>query len=443
MLGNGTQISPYVIKTSQDLHDVRNNLTAYYELGNDIDMSNWGNWNPISYYDGVNWVQGFSGSFNGKGYKIKNLTINKSPDGLYLGLFGQFHSGTLQNVGIENAQINQSSLGNNRFVGALIGFSYGATVKNCYAIGGTIKAADESGGLIGKVDSVTIENCYTDNNITINSSYYGGGLIGSVDGTSKIINCYSVGRVTYTQGSPWNGISGFVGYVRNNTDVLFSNCFWNRETSIQNDFPKASSPPTLSLNGITGRTTLEMKQQSTYVNWDFANTWFINGNYPLLKVFPLPVQIIRKTIELQSYINKTQTLVGLNQRKSHQLNSKISKIDASDSVLRRSKRMGNVFVSSLETSVQKTSRSVRSGRSSVLGLVSPISTTVERKTRTIRKLLTYIEPIYTANYAIVPIRNDVIIAHAYYMENPSSSTKCENISLLNVIGNPSNMEVIE
>ena len=69
---------------------------------------------------------------------------------MFIGLFGQVFYGTIQNVGLENVNINGS---NNRFVGALIGNSYSATIRNCYVNGGLITSQDESGGLLGKIDS--------------------------------------------------------------------------------------------------------------------------------------------------------------------------------------------------------------------------------------------------------------------------------------------------
>jgi hypothetical protein len=65
-----------------------------------------------------------------------------------------------------------------------------------------------------------------------------------------------------------------VGYAWKTT---ISNSYWNTETS---------GRPTSS--GGTGLTTTEMKQQASYNNWDFTNTWeIIEGqSYPYLRDNP-------------------------------------------------------------------------------------------------------------------------------------------------------------
>lgn len=45
--GEGTQENPYIITNAQQMHEVRYNLSAYYVLGNDIDLSGIENWEPI------------------------------------------------------------------------------------------------------------------------------------------------------------------------------------------------------------------------------------------------------------------------------------------------------------------------------------------------------------------------------------------------------------
>ena len=43
----------------------------------------------------------------------------------------------------------------------------------------------------------------------------------------------------------------------------------------------------ISLSGVTGYTTALMKQQSTYVGWDFENVWYMDeeSGYPKLRIF--------------------------------------------------------------------------------------------------------------------------------------------------------------
>ncbi|MBR0303628.1 MAG: hypothetical protein IJQ80_07240, partial [Clostridia bacterium] len=79
--GDGSQSNPYQVSTPEQLNAVRNDLSAHYVQINDIDMSTWGNWEPIghaissfgathSFSDYSN--EYFTGSYLGNNYKISN-----------------------------------------------------------------------------------------------------------------------------------------------------------------------------------------------------------------------------------------------------------------------------------------------------------------------------------------------------------------------------------
>lgn len=48
MTGTGTELDPYIIEDVDDLQDMNLDLTAYYELANDIDASLTATWNPTT-----------------------------------------------------------------------------------------------------------------------------------------------------------------------------------------------------------------------------------------------------------------------------------------------------------------------------------------------------------------------------------------------------------
>ena len=85
------------------------------------------------------------------------------------------------------------------------------------------------------------------------------------------------------------GLVGFDSY----SYAIVSNSFWDTETSGQ-----------LSSNGGTGKTTNEMKIQSTFVDsgWDFRSTWLIcntvNNGYPALfwQIDPVSPVIITDSV---------------------------------------------------------------------------------------------------------------------------------------------------
>ena len=63
-----------VIKTAQDLDNIRNDLDGKYILMNDIDLSSYSNWDPIGEVDvDTGTGQGFTGVLDGNGYTISNL----------------------------------------------------------------------------------------------------------------------------------------------------------------------------------------------------------------------------------------------------------------------------------------------------------------------------------------------------------------------------------
>ena len=86
------------IRTPAELDAIRNNLAGNYYLENDIDMAGM-NWMPIG-----SDTDSFTGNFDGKGKRIKNLTISSNAN-KYIGLFGYAET-TLKNVFVCDAVYN-------------------------------------------------------------------------------------------------------------------------------------------------------------------------------------------------------------------------------------------------------------------------------------------------------------------------------------------------
>jgi transcription termination factor NusB len=194
--GSGTPEDPYVITNVKQLQEMKYNLSAHYVLGNDIDASETKFWNDGKGFEpiGTNVVH-FTGSFDGRGYKIYNLYINTTRG--YVGLFSFVgKEGIIKNVGLENVTI--LSTGND--VGGLVGYNYG-TVSNSFSTG-TVNGNYRVGGLIGYNEG-SISNSYS--TASVNGHIYVGGLIGyNYRGT--ISNCDSKGTVNGTF-----GVGGLIG----------------------------------------------------------------------------------------------------------------------------------------------------------------------------------------------------------------------------------------
>ncbi|SMC41892.1 beta strand repeat-containing protein, partial [Sporomusa malonica] len=244
--GTGASTSPYQIADVYGLQGAGSSgmIGNYYTLANDIDAGGTQDWNsgagfvPIG-NDTVD-ANNFTGGFNGGGHTISNLYISRSAT-THIGLFG-YSTGTIRNLGLIDATI----IGN-KYVGALVGYTGGGTITNCYVAGtSTVTGAGDVGGLTGD-NYGTITNCYSDVTAVSTGSTTGGlvgcnkGLIedshstGNVTGTANvgglvgymgntvgtITDCYATGNVT---GSGYY-VGGLVGYSKKNTSGSISNCY--------------------------------------------------------------------------------------------------------------------------------------------------------------------------------------------------------------------------
>jgi len=67
-----------------------------------------------------------------------------------------------------------------------------------------------------------------------------------------------------------------------------ANSYWNIETSGVLDARGDGEWNSPNCDPNNGKTTAEMKRQSTFTNWDFINVWNIGENqtYPYLRTVP-------------------------------------------------------------------------------------------------------------------------------------------------------------
>jgi|GEM_PF-3342501 len=237
------------IYTAQDLDNMRNNLSGNYILMNDINLSDWGNWEPI----GSN-SKPFIGTLDGNGYEVEQLTIL----GLYyyhnVGLLGYVQDAQISNLGLDNTTIDiyNSQTGFYFHAGALCGYADGVLVDNCYNTG-SVKAvsatlASFSGGLVGRsinsTNSITITNCF--NTGDIYGLGYTGGIIGTTEINSadtpapvNIKNCFNYGDIV-VKSNGWAG--GIVALTQSECHIMDSHNCGN-----------ISGEEGMSLGGIAGR----------------------------------------------------------------------------------------------------------------------------------------------------------------------------------------------
>ncbi|MBN1846591.1 MAG: hypothetical protein JW810_12965 [Sedimentisphaerales bacterium] len=263
--GNGSLENPYQIATAAELLSIGSNpvlLTKHYLLAADINLAladpntfttaiiapDIDNTNFES-FDGTS----FTGTFNGDSHMISNLTIDTAGAGNdYLGLFGRIEgpSAEVKGLYLENAHITGGDFFS-CFLGGLCGLNDNSTISQCHATGIEIGGIGFHyvGGLCGLNINGRISNCYSTGSITSgdNSDCFGGlcgGNSGSID------NCYSTGSVTGRF-----SLGGLCG--ENNYGGSIIACY----------FLDTAGPD----NGLgTPLTDSQMKQQDSFVGWDFV-----------------------------------------------------------------------------------------------------------------------------------------------------------------------------
>ena len=272
--GEGTEQSPYLVESAGNLLwmsvEVANGNSfdgKYFEQTNDIDLAG-GKIKSIGYYYNNDTDKfTFDGSFDGKGFAIKNGTvIPVKSDAAFTkaygyGLFGAIYGAEIKNITLEKITVNGVGV-----TGALVGKSCGksdgssqidlntvsnCTVKNSCKIvtsgAGNSTAFDDIsragvlGGIIGAARSVTVEYCSASILLVATDEFnIVGGIAGTAGYNAKIDNCKYTGRITLeatnmTKEAAIGGILGMNSPSTVTTDVgdakagslIISNCYNN------------------------------------------------------------------------------------------------------------------------------------------------------------------------------------------------------------------------
>jgi len=314
--GTGTEFDPYLIATPEQLNHVRKLPDKYFRQVANIDLAGFASgpgWDPIG-SDG----NCFTGSYDGSGYTISSLTINR-PSEETIGLFGCVgEGGRLKNITLNNISItchaNIGALaGNNSGVimncsaisgavagtstfgtntGGLVGYNTGQ-VEQCHAVV-TVNGPENIGGLVGYHENGTISQSYAEGPVTGSTSV--GGFAGSAE-YGQMINCFAAGSVTgidtvggfmgegwtayvtncYAVGSV-SGDTSVGGLIGVKTYSTVTNSYYDSDTTGQSDNTGQGEP----------KTTSEMKtgtpSGSIYIDW-YSFVWDFEPTsaYPVLR----------------------------------------------------------------------------------------------------------------------------------------------------------------
>lgn len=219
--GTGTANDPYKISRAEQLVALARYInagtgsyaSAYYELQNDIDLSGIQQWKAIGMGEPDNFdcSHPFSGSFDGKGYEIRNMEIS-GMDNYYQGLFGYIDSGGIvKNVILTDCDI--TCLPEQVYTGGIAGYvESGAVIERC-VVSGSISGYSEVGGIAGAVNG-TVRLCRSE--VTVpetEESQACGGIAGNVRDLGVVENCYTTGNVAGRYAGNIAGTS--VGTIKN------------------------------------------------------------------------------------------------------------------------------------------------------------------------------------------------------------------------------------
>ncbi|WP_245706431.1 GLUG motif-containing protein, partial [Desulfuromusa kysingii] len=189
----------YDFALSNNLDTTTDGYTTQVKDGNTLANGGEG-WMPIGKESAA-----FTGTFDGGDYTIDGLTIARSSAG-FIGLFGSVdtNAAEIKNLGLTN--VNIEGLND---VGGLVGYLDSGTVDNCYSSGIVTGLDQYTGGLVGRTSEATISNSYSGGNVSGND--YIGGLVGGTY-TTTVSNSYSSSNVS---GDDYTG--GLVGRISEGT----------------------------------------------------------------------------------------------------------------------------------------------------------------------------------------------------------------------------------
>ncbi len=311
------------IATKEDLNAVRNDLSGKYYLINDIEFSdadfavggdfynNGQGWIPL----GVDSAHAFAGAFDGNGFAIKNLYVNvKGDSNVCAGLFG-YSKGTVQNLGLENADISAKTVSYSSFsyVGGIVGFCSFGTVNNCYYQGQICAASPQNsiaGGIVGVAfGSSKVSNCYNTGSVNSDSSARAkaGGIAGSVSGSSSYVsNGFNLGSVSSGDSS-----DSYAGGIVGDCSSATVSCCYNVGTvsgrypggmiglwesgSLSHCYYLEQCSKGVGKGADSGKMCSfdDMKKQEAFAGFDFERIWCFDASNrypcPVLRELGAPV----------------------------------------------------------------------------------------------------------------------------------------------------------
>ena len=255
---------------------------AVVSLDADLDLTGVA-WKPIgSVFDGDgNLLHYFSGKFYGNGYTISNLDFSENYGKTEYPSFGFFsevygaeisgltiqgkldvsnsgyvYFGTVAGVAagskITDCVSDVSFTDTDKYINgtaALCGYAINSTIEHCQNKGNFSVTTDttslQMGGIVGVADNSTVQYCANTGDMT-SWTPHTGGIVGQLYQGSKIINCYSTGKLV-PLGHGTTNFGGIAGTVGAGTEIR--HCYFAGEMDLSQ---YTATTPYKRLGGIAG-----------------------------------------------------------------------------------------------------------------------------------------------------------------------------------------------
>lgn len=193
------------------------------------------NWQPVGSEDDIAVVENrYKGTFDGRGYTIRNVTVNNSGS-KNQGFFGVITGGAVKDVVLEDLSVTGRD-----YVGGIAGQLIIGSVSGCYVKGSVRGMNFNVGGIVGS-SSGKIEGCCFDG--SVQGTKYVGGITGWADGVSSVKACRVKGAVNGTD--TVGGIAGGLQSVSSGSFVECIGCCADVQVTAVRD-----------IGGVLGRTNI-------------------------------------------------------------------------------------------------------------------------------------------------------------------------------------------
>lgn len=243
----------------------------YFKMTNDIDLNRY-NFMPVGWYITTSNNLPFSGNFDGGGFRILNLNINRNENTQTSnGLFGYVKDGSINNLGIGG----ESTISVGGVCAGIVAYGNNISISDSYNKA-SVKGSSQVGGILGYgVGNNTIKNCYNAGSLVLNTSSSANKYIGGLAGYFKsgaVSYSYNTGNVSSALAS-LTTIGGLLGVA----GPGITQSFYLRE-NVNTD------------NGVgTALSASDLKSNATLNNLNQGgNAWIAdaqnrNNGFPVLK----------------------------------------------------------------------------------------------------------------------------------------------------------------